>query len=289
MATSKNPPEAWSNYAEEYARITAPRSLVISTMLSLAESLRPFSTATGILDDGCGSGTVSAVIIEDWGSTIPPTARLVASDYSSGMVAYVEKLKASPEKSDDAVWQRLETMVLDATDLSPGIPSGSLSHVLSNLVFMSILEPSKPLEAAYRALEDSGVLAFTAFAEMPWHTSWVYAKEVAPNNDWDVNPHEVWKSVAAIEKALKVAGFSTIEVKELEIPSKVTPDSLHKFIRGLIGSANPSALRTFGGLSDKELDRAADLIVQGTVKTHGVQGTEEMVLMGRVIVAGAKK
>jgi SAM-dependent methyltransferase len=190
MNTSKYvaTPEQWGLHVKEYEAMSsgARTGAIVTRLLAAANAASPFSKATGILDDGCGSGNATFVLIEEYGSSISPTARLVASDYSSGMIASVEALKKDPSLVSNPSWQRLETHVLNAADILAGgqsapIKPASLSHILPNLVLMAVADYKAALRSAYDALEDTGVLAFSTWLNMPWIDCWSYARPVAPD------------------------------------------------------------------------------------------------------------
>lgn len=126
-------------------------------------------------------GSVTATFAADYGTSLPQGVRLIASDYSKGVIAYVGMLKEYSETESNDLWQNLETHILDAQDLSSVISPSSLSHVLSNLVLMAADDASKPIVAAYEALETGGVLAFTVLTSYEWITIWEHAKELLPN------------------------------------------------------------------------------------------------------------
>jgi ubiquinone/menaquinone biosynthesis C-methylase UbiE len=287
MSNFECPPEQWDEYAEEYAKITGPRGPFQSRLISLASSQRPFSTATAILDDGCGTGGVTADLIANHEADLPAGVRLIASDYSSGMIAYLEKRKQFPENASNTFWQRLETHVLDAKDLSPAIPDGSLSHIISNLVFTAIDDAPKPISAAYRALEKGGVLAFTGLTSCDWITIWEHAKEMAaPNAHWDLEVSEPWRSEENIQKMMKDAGFTVVDLQDMVLPMKHTRDSLRGWLHGFIGGGNPLGVNVFGHPSPGDLDKIVDLIVAGVVKE---QGPESIQLNGRIQFVIAQK
>ncbi|KAH8888516.1 S-adenosyl-L-methionine-dependent methyltransferase [Thozetella sp. PMI_491] len=286
MAGFNSTADQWDRYAEHYARLTGNRGPFLDGIFSLADSLRPFSTATAILDNGCGTGNGISSLIADRGAELPATVRLLASDYSKGMVAYVNKLKESPENASNPLWQRLETHVLDAQDLAPAILPSSLSHIVSNLVFMAMDDAAKPISASYRALEDGGVLAFSVLTDPEWIEIWKYAKHLMADKNLNLRAAEVWRSKEALERISKEAGFTTVEIKETVIPMKHTAESLRVFLNDYIHSENPLAVRAFNRPSPELAQKVVDAIIEGVVKE---QGAESIVLKGNVKFVGARK
>ncbi|KAH8674204.1 S-adenosyl-L-methionine-dependent methyltransferase [Xylariales sp. PMI_506] len=279
--------DQWDRHVEDYAEMANPNSPSIGKLFNLAEPLRSISTATAILDDGCGTGNVMSRLIREYADKLPTGVRLIASDYSKGMVDYVRKRKEQPENASNPFWQRLETYVLDVQDLSPAIAPASLSHVFSNLVFMVVEDCPKPIKAAYEALEVGGVLAFTMLVSIEWIDIWRYAKEeVDPDGEeWGLSIPAGWRDQDNVEKLVKDAGFTTVQLERQELPMNHTPETLKAFLTRFINSSNPLTAKLFGDVSEEKRQKAVDLITESVVKDKG----EEIVLKGLLQIVIAKK
>lgn len=80
--------------AEAYQRMTAATNqATVGHMLSSAEKVWPFHTAVGIVDEGCGPGPIMDLILSEYGRKIPLDCKLMCTDFSDGIVAWVERRK----------------------------------------------------------------------------------------------------------------------------------------------------------------------------------------------------
>ena len=101
-------------------------------MLGKANAIKPFSEATGILDNGCGPGPVIGRILTDY--KIPESTTITCSDFSEGMIKQVQNHKQEKIEADaSSPWSRVETIVQDATNLEK-IADESQSHVTAGWV-----------------------------------------------------------------------------------------------------------------------------------------------------------
>src|SRR5207237_1135313 len=141
----------WDRHAEEYAQLPVQGLMRIPHLKILAamNAATPFASATSIVDVGCGTGNVLDTLMDEYGSQIPAGARLIASDFSQGMVDVVRRRKM--EQADNQLWQQVEPVVCDAADLH-GISDGSASHVMGNMVYFVLPDPRKGLAEAHRVL-----------------------------------------------------------------------------------------------------------------------------------------
>lgn len=128
----------WKFLAGEYQKLTADvASRPIGTLLQRADSLLPFSKATGILDNGCGPGPVMSRLLRDY--QVPASASLTCSDFSAPMIEKVEEVKAAAiEENSSSAWSRVETVVQNAMDLQ-SIQDSSVSHVTAGWVSYTAL------------------------------------------------------------------------------------------------------------------------------------------------------
>lgn len=103
-------------------------------MIQRANAILPFSDAVGVLDDGCGPAPIMARIINEHGRTMPKGCELKCTDFSDGMVEWVQKRKEEYIAADgESLWQRVQCFIQNAMDLKQ-IEDGSMSHVLAGWV-----------------------------------------------------------------------------------------------------------------------------------------------------------
>lgn len=163
----------WDNTAAEYEKmpIDGPLSIPCTRMLDVVNTSLPFSTASTILDIGCGPGTLPTLLFKNYGEQIPETAKLIATDFSAGMVEAAKMRKEKGMHSENVhaakCWARLELDVMDAQNLEK-VATSSVSHVMGSLVYFMLPEYKKGLSEAHRVLSNDGVFACTSWAKVGW-------------------------------------------------------------------------------------------------------------------------
>jgi hypothetical protein len=126
--------------AETYKQLTKGTSVKPTAVLvEKLNSYVPFSTATGILDNGSGPGPIMSKILEDYGTIIPTSATLSCTDFAASMIEQVQESRAKVIAADPrSPWSRVQAEVLDALDLST-IQDASHSHVAAGWVCPTLL------------------------------------------------------------------------------------------------------------------------------------------------------
>lgn len=166
-------PSHWDNTAAEYEKmpIQEPLAIPCTRMLDFVNATLPFSTASTILDIGCGPGTLPTLLFKKYGEHIPQTAKLIATDFSAGMVEAAKLRKEKEMHSDDIhvtnCWARLDLDVMDAQNLEK-IATNSVSHLMGSLVYFMLPDYKKGLSEAHRVLSDGGIFACTSWAKVGW-------------------------------------------------------------------------------------------------------------------------
>ncbi|GMF83191.1 unnamed protein product [Aspergillus oryzae] len=273
----------WDTTASEYSKVPLEGPLLIpcKRMIDALQNALSLSSATTILDIGCGPGTAISLLIEDYGHHIPPGTRLVATDYSAGMVAETRarrdsKIRAGGDNAN--CWDRLDTLVVDAQDLSP-FPSNSVSHIMGSLVYFMLPDPMKGLIEAHRVLQAGGVFACTSWAKVEWMELLVQAAQkvrpvVKDNNvrlfkffcscctnyltfcSKSTQPRETslipthWKDAAGVKEELESAGFRDVHTEYVEFNWVVEDNS--KFAEMMCTSSNPGSKMVLGDLTAEE-------------------------------------
>lgn len=163
----------WDKTATEYEKmpIDGPLSIPCTRMLDVVNATVPFSTASTILDIGCGPGTLPTLLFKRYGGQIPELAKLIATDFSAGMVEAARMRKEKELHSDNVhaakCWARLEVDVMDAQNLEK-VASNSVSHMMGSLVYFMLPDYKKGLSEAHRVLSADGVFACTSWAKVGW-------------------------------------------------------------------------------------------------------------------------
>ncbi|XXH00639.1 hypothetical protein Hte_006987 [Hypoxylon texense] len=214
--------EDWKNKADSYKDMTSDLNVKpIGVMLEGLNARVPFSQTAGVLDNGCGPGPIMARIIDEFGSSIPQSATLICSDFSSGMVDQANNTKKlAIEQNADSLWNQVRTEVLDAMDLN-SIEENSLSHVAAGWVFFNVKDPQKALAESKRVLQPGGVLAASSWAE----TDWLKILKAISKLNPALSPPSIgedWGRAENVRGQFAAAGFRDVEVHEVpvDIPFK---------------------------------------------------------------------
>jgi ubiquinone/menaquinone biosynthesis C-methylase UbiE len=188
-------------------------------MITRVNEIFLFSSASGILDNGCGSGSIISHVLDTFSSDIPHTARIVASDYSVHMLDALNQTKQARRAAQlggtTNVWQRLELLNLDAHDLS-AIPSNSLSHVTAGHLYFLLDDSRKALAETHRVLAPNGVLALSSGSGSQHITALQNAVErIRPGTNLKMIREE-WSSESNIRNELLATSFTDIETFSME-------------------------------------------------------------------------
>ena len=224
--------DQWSAIAEDVVQQftegpTVPPALA---MLDALHAALPFERATGVLDDGCGSGLATDRLLARYGAALPPAAPIIASDFSSGLIAQVQKHRDAEIAKGNEAWQRVEARVLDATDLA-GVADASLSHVMAGFVLFMVSDPQKALREARRVLGADGVLAQTSWRQSDWVDILAPALQVVRPDLPLVGMPPVWNSADGVRGEMEKGGFRDVAVTEVATAMKVQdPRRLAEFM-----------------------------------------------------------
>ncbi|KAL2021728.1 hypothetical protein VTK56DRAFT_6671 [Thermocarpiscus australiensis] len=252
-------PAAWDATAQQYAQmpVEGPLSAPLRRLLAAMDAVTPFSSATGILDVGCGPGVAIGLLIKDHGHKVPDGARLIATDFSQGMVDAVKARKAELA-GENPLWNRVEAAVYDAQDLH-GIADGSMSHVMGNMVYFMLPDPPRGVREAHRVLRPGGVFAMTSFKRVEWmEVLQLAARRVKPDAPTGFDPAAFgnWASPEGVRHDLEAAGFKdvAVELVDIDIPEEAGPLMGPRMVR----SNNPGAKAVVETFSEEEIDKTCD-------------------------------
>jgi ubiquinone/menaquinone biosynthesis C-methylase UbiE len=278
--------EEWDVHAKEYAamHIEDMMSIACEGLLSALNAVSPLASSTAILDVGCGPGTMVARLIQSYGSQLPPSTRIIASDFSSGMVNCLREKqveRAGKEEDIGGAWTRLESQVQDAQDLE-GIKEGELSHVMGNMVYFMLSDPRKGLESAHRVLKEGGAFGLTSWSKVEWvetlHTAALKVRPDAPTG-FDTKHMGSWSSAEGVKHELEAAGFKDVKTEYFQTNLPIKDPKM--FANMMFRSSNPGTVRVMSSFSAEEVDRACEEWVKL------VEGKE--ILEGVLVVASGKK
>ncbi|KAM3089558.1 hypothetical protein ACMFMG_001142 [Clarireedia jacksonii] len=285
MQNSVHDKDQWSVNASSYAKGRQKLSNApVEVLFTAMNRVKPFSTATAILDVGCGPGVTMERLIERYGAEIPPDARLLALDFSAGMISQVQKLQK--EKQDqNPIWARVEGVIGDAHVLED-IKDASISHITATMVYNLVEDGRRALQAAHRVLEPKGLVAMTLGKSAEWmDLMGEAAKHIrgssAPTYQFPKN----YGTLDGIKQEFDIVGFSTefVECAEIFVDVSDPKPFVDSFIRG----KNPGSIFFVGDYSETELDEYVDVFL-GLVEKKCDQGMEKK-LRGEVIMAVGRK
>lgn len=241
----------WDRLAAEYKSLTAgPGTKAINVLLERVNSILPFAQATSILDNGCGPGPIISRLLELHGHEIPDTVPFLAADFSEGMLKQVEASKAEALAAGNQTWSRVETRLVDATDMQ-GVADGSKSHVLAGWVYFMTPDPQKCLTESLRVLQPGGLLACTAWESSEWIDLVETIKDVKPDMGMPKLPDN-WKDAELLRKELEIAGFR--EARSERVPVTMGFEDHETLVEFLIDRL-PFSATMKKGMTEEEVRR----------------------------------
>lgn len=267
--------------AKIYQRMTFQTSYApIGKMLERANAILPFSEATGILDNGCGPGPVMNRMLDEY--KIPESASLTCADFSEGMINRVREQRAEKVAADsNSAWERLQTIVQDATDLKD-IESSSKSHVTAGWVYFMTPDPQKCLSESRRVLQAGGVLTCSSWKGSQWLDLMNLVKVVRPDKIMPEIPAD-WREREPLKAELEKAGFR--EVESYEVETKMEFERLEPFVTFMLEKM-PHMQMLAKDMSEEEKDRLKALALEEGRK---MCPDEPGVFTGTALVAVGRK
>ncbi|THY33648.1 S-adenosyl-L-methionine-dependent methyltransferase [Aureobasidium pullulans] len=284
----------WDKTSASYAQNSSksPTSIPIQRLIELLDTLTPLSTASAILDVGCGPGAATAQIIDTHSANIDTATQFIAGDFSTGMVRLVSQLRRTKlaELSlgqERDIWTRVTPLVLDATDMRP-VLDDSVSHIIANLVFFMTEDPAKAVAESYRVLSQNGVMACSSWAKMAWMECLAIAAErifpplgkpVPAMPQFPVQ----WASVEGIEQQLANAKFRDIQTEYTQAP--IVVPNLEVWSHFFMTSGNPAVSWITDELDDAGVQEAEKQFIQVVKEQCEVNENGAYVLPGTAVLA----
>lgn len=200
---------------------------------------------------------MTAALISTHGHEIPATASLLAADFSEGMIKQVEELKRKAASEGDAIWPRVETRLLDATDMR-SVPDASQSHVLAGWVYFMTPDPQKCLTESLRVLQPGGVLACTAWESSQWLEIMKTLSEVRPDLELPELPKN-WSDAGLLKGEVERAGFREAHAERVAVTMEV--DRRETVVDWLIEKM-PHAVALTKHMSAEEVQKWKDIAAE---------------------------
>ncbi|MCJ1442546.1 MAG: hypothetical protein MMC23_003042 [Stictis urceolatum] len=222
---------AWSEAAEQYASyVESFTTQAVKTLVKETAAALPFGDAsnTSVLDDGCGSGSVSAYL-----ASVYPDTPILATDIAEGMVKQVD-LKKLPN---------VRTKVSDSLNLSTLGEDGKdnkHTHVMSTFMVQFTPDVTQSLREMHRVLKPGGVLGLATWGKID--VSHVLFPKAGLNIDPNWKPagpfEEEWPMYeSSIKERLISLGFVDVNVFKVKMPYGMDKQWLKTYP---IDSENPS-------------------------------------------------
>ncbi|KAL1306238.1 hypothetical protein AAFC00_004328 [Neodothiora populina] len=253
----------WDDNAAYYTALMkdGPMTMPIRAMLEHMNKVLPFESASGIADVGCGPGTAIGELFDIYGKQISPSARLLASDFSKGMVEQVDKRKAN--NAGDNLWDRLETDVWDLNDLNH-VSDSSFSHVMGSMVFFMLKDSNEALKGVNRVLKEGGIIAATSWNKVEWMelafaASGATRPDLAAKRETPSLPGG-WTNPEEVKTTLEAAGFKDVHASYVKTSCHF--DDPSAFLRWLINSKLPAVAELVRDFDEDDKTRLGDEFVK---------------------------
>ena len=286
MISIGSTPDEWSKFAPSFMKLATdgPGIPPAQDMTKAGHIAYPFTSALTILDLGCGPGQISNEVLKAHGSELPETARLVASDLSPGMIEQVRSRKDDEIGKGNTAWDKIETLVCDAQDLS-AFPENSVSHVLAGFVLFLVAQPRTALKEIKRILTHSnggGVLAVSSWQGSEWQDLMSFPSKVRPDKAMPKMP-PTWSTIEGVRSELEAGGFREIDVHVVE---SFMPFEDHDEIARFILFKFPAMARMTADMTQEELRKVLQLMTEHLKQAHP---TTPARLTGTAIVGVCRK
>ncbi|GAB7365864.1 hypothetical protein MBLNU230_g7194t1 [Neophaeotheca triangularis] len=225
----------WSAFAATMARYSQIQlgDSAVASMLKHTDAIWPYSRATSVLDNGCGSGVVMAQLLQRHARVLPRDCELKCGDFSEGMAEMVAGRKGNEYAGaeEGEAWGRVRAEVIDACDMS-GVEDGSLSHVLANFVYFLVSDSQKALRESWRCLREGGACAASSWQGSQWLEIMSAFEHVRPDLEPFPELPQEWTTEAGVKGEFKKAGFREVVTELVKVELAVeSHDSFVEFMK----------------------------------------------------------
>jgi SAM-dependent methyltransferase len=203
-----------SAQAAGYEKITGGATRRLAEGIINSNYLPQITPSTAILDNGCGPGIVTQLLLETASARgVSPPPRIVAADFAPGMVDLVKQRKAAYGPG----WSTVEEKVLDAQNLD-GLKDGEFDIVIMNAAIYTLKDAAKGASEIRRVLKPDGTAVVTTWKE--WGPMAVMQKAVnAIGKSQRVLPMEdAWMTKEKLFDVMVAGGFDGTKIQVHEFP-----------------------------------------------------------------------
>ena len=169
------------------------------------------------------------------------------------MIEQVQNRKKDEIGKGNALWDKVETLVCDAQDLSAFLDN-SVSHALAGFVLFMVPQPRTALKEIKRVLADSnggGVVAVSSWKGSEWQDLMSFPSKVRPEKVMPKMP-PTWSTIEGVRGELEAGGFREIDVHSVE---SFMPFEDHDEIARFILFKFPGMTRMTTGMTQEELGK----------------------------------
>ncbi|KAL1860379.1 hypothetical protein Daus18300_009292 [Diaporthe australafricana] len=282
--------EEWQQFLIETMRsISAPLAQKMLAQVNLgAGTTEPFR----LLEQGCGMGVVAPLLHETVPRDVQDRSSVLCGDFSKPLV---ELVKGRIEKEG---WVNCDAQVVDAQE--SGLPSGSFTHVVGNIVYHTIPNSLAALKDSVRLLGPGGTFALTT-----WHSyngAWVPDVREAfnalpsrlhpPNYEFHM-PMQLsgdghWDDVDWVRRALTDQGLLDVQVDVLATMTSIkNPEHFMKTSSTMIEYAGKLTLGLDLQNGRDKVEEVKKLVKRHLVEKYGEEGKWTLTWVS-IIASGRK-
>lgn len=171
----------------------------------------PIAPGSILLDNACGSGTVTEVVLE----TLQPGADGRYSILIHATDVAPPRIQAITAKAAQYGWTDVvKPALVPAQALT--FDDGTFTHSWMNFALFAIPEADKAAAHVYRTLKPGGIAVVTTWASMPHWAAVNAAHEATRDGEaaLRLTIPERWYEASTLEHALTQAGFSSIRMSQ---------------------------------------------------------------------------
>lgn len=191
-----------------------------------------------VLDEACGTGIITKMLIEDDILDDAAKAKLevTCADYAQAMVNAVAR------RSETSGWKNVKAVCADAMDTK--LPSVHFSHIFFNFGPFMLQDSFKALTDCHRILQPGGTLGITCWKLLPWVEEYTSVFEAHPESPPFLRMEQVttmfpqngqkWNNEDDVRHNLEVNGFVDVEVNISAHSSILSLEDHDKMLFGML-------------------------------------------------------
>ncbi|KAF7536418.1 hypothetical protein G7054_g4529 [Neopestalotiopsis clavispora] len=242
-----------------------------------------------ILDNASGPGTATCALIP-WCEERDLKPRIVLTDFTPGMIEVFDEIKS--QHPDSELWQKTESKVANALDLSAAFPDGHFTHVVDNFSVSTVGtrdQQQRSLREAHRVLAPGGLAVYLNWRRFPASDMIDAAQADIKGEAW-AREHRVpvngaeFMDEGYLAGMISEAGWDADKIRTARTSHLVQEggddwDGLFEFLQ-----VSPPSMIARRGFTEEEAAQWPEAIkraMQKEKETHGGVYTEAWVVLAR--------